>query len=468
MSRQSGSAEIPLRSGMRGPWVVSGPVDVPETRYARSGDLQIAYQVVGEGSLDIVIVPAWLSNIELFWENPSLAHLFTRLASFSRVILVERRGSGMSDGVAGMTPLEDQIDDVRAVIDAAGAEEPVLLTYLEGCGLTAMFAASHPDLVRALVLISPQPRIVAGPGYEWAPSVEERASIVRDIVESWGANSPTNPFAVLVGGRDERLRRAVARMQRLTMGPAAAAASLEWIGKTDVRDVLPTVQCPTLVLRPEHETYLDVRHSRYVAEHIPNARYVEVPGEGMPLFGEAAVFADEIQHFLTGVRRAAVSDRMLATVLFTDIVGSTERAAELGDDAWRSLLERHDRLVREEVQRHRGRFVKSLGDGALAVFDGPSRAISSATSIRDGVYDLGLEIRAGLHTGECELLGDDDVGGLAVHIGARVSSLAGPGEVLVSSTVRDLIIGSGQTLIDRGDHDLKGVPGPWRIFAVET
>ena len=240
------------------------------------------------------------------------------------------------------------------------------------------------------------------------------------------------------------------------------------IGETDVRDVLPSVQCPTLVLRPEHETYLDERHSRYVAEHIPNARYAEVPGEGPFWFGEEDVVADEIQHFLTGVRRPVVSDRVLATVLFTDIVGSTERAAELGDGAWRSLLQRHDGLVREEVQGHRGRFVKSLGDGALAVFDGPSRAISSATAIRDRVRDLDLEIRAGLHTGECELLPDDDVGGLAVHIGARVSGLAAPGEVLVSSTVRDLIVGSGQTLADRGEHDLKGVPGPWRIFAVET
>ena len=443
-------------------------MEAPETRYARSGDLQIAYQVVGVGPPDVVFVPAYVSNIEMYWELPTLARFFERVSSFSRLILFERRGSGMSDGVAGVTPLEEQVDDVRAVVDSAGAAQPVLCSYLEGCGLTAMFAASHPELVRALVLISPQPRLVTGPGYEWAPTAEERAVIVREIVESWGTDSPANPLAVLVGGQDERLRRLMARLQRLAMSPAAAAASLAWIGETDVRDVLPSVQCPTLVMRPEHETYLDPRHSRYVAEHIPHARYVEVPGEGRPFFGEAEDFADEIQHFLTGVRRPVVSDRVLATVLFTDIVGSTERAAELGDAAWRSLLQRHDSLVREEVQRHRGRFVKSLGDGALAVFDGPSRAISSATAIRDGVEDLGLQIRAGLHTGECELLDDGDVGGLAVHIGARVGSLAGPGEVLVSSTVRDLIVGSGQTLTDRGDHDLKGVPGPWRLFAVEA
>jgi class 3 adenylate cyclase/pimeloyl-ACP methyl ester carboxylesterase len=443
-------------------------VDVPETRYARNGDLQIAYQVVGEGPLDVVLIPAYLSNIELYWELPAYAGFLKRLSSFSRLILFERRGSGMSDGIAGATPLEEQIDDVQAVIDAVGSEQPVLASYLEGCGLTALFAASHPDLVRALVLVSPQPRLVAGPGYEWAPSVEERAGIVQAIVESWGKDTAANPLAAVVARGDDRVRSLMARIQRLAMSPAAAADSLAMIGETDVRDVLPSVQCPALVVRPKGETYLDARHSRYVADHIPDARYTEVPGEGPFWFGAEDAVADEIQHFLTGVRRPVVSDRVLATVLFTDIVGSTERAAELGDGAWRSLLERHDGLVRDEVERHRGRFVKSLGDGALAVFDGPSRAISSATAIRDRVRDIDLEIRAGLHTGECELLSGDDVGGLAVHIGARVSGLAGPGEVLVSSTVRDLIVGSGQTLTDRGEHDLKGVPGPWRIFAVET
>jgi len=441
-------------------------MDAPETRYARNDDLQIAYQTVGAGPLDIVFVSAYLSNIELSWEIPAFARLYERLASFSRLILFERRGSGMSDGIAGTTPLEAQIDDVRAVIDAAGSAQPVLLCYAEGCGLTTMFAASHPSLVRALILVSPQPRLVAGPGYEWAPSLEKRAATVEAIVESWGVDSPHNPLATVLADGEERVRRRAARMQRLAMSPAAAGAALAWIGETDVRDVLPSVQCPTLVLRQEQDTYLDERHSRYVAEHIPAARYVEVPGRAPFWIGAEDAVADEIHHFLTGVRRPVVSDRVLATVLFTDIVGSTERAAELGDEAWRSLLERHDSVVRQEVERHRGRFVKSLGDGTLAVFDGPSRAISSALAARDRVRDLGLETRAGLHTGECELLEGDDVGGLAVHIGARVSSLAGPGEVLVSGTVRDLVVGSGQELTDRGEHELKGVPGTWRIFAV--
>jgi class 3 adenylate cyclase len=441
-------------------------VDIPETRYVRNGELLIAYQVVGEAPLDLVLISSYLSNIELFWELPSFSRLLERLLSFCRVILIERRGSGMSDGVIGTTLLEEQVDDVHAVIEAVGSEQPVLASNAEGCGLTALFAASRPDMVRALVLISPQARLVAGPGYEWAPTREKRAEFVQTIVETWGTHSPENPLAALLAGSDERQRRAMARLQRLAMSPGAAAAALDMIGETDVREVLPSVQCPTLVLRQDDDSYLDERHSRYVAAHIPNARYVEIPGEKAFWLGRETEFADEIEHFLTGARRAVVSDRVLATVLFTDIVGSTERAAAMGDGSWRSLLERHDSLVRQEVEGHRGRLVKSLGDGALAIFDGPSRAISSAIAVRDQLRGLGLEIRAGLHTGECELLPGDDVSGLAVHIGARVSGLAGPGEVLVSSTVRDLIVGSGLTLNDRGQHELKGVPGSWRIFAV--
>ncbi len=326
-----------------------GRVEAPETHYARNGDLQIAYQVAGEGPLDIVLVPAYLSNIELFWELPSFANLFGQLSSFARLILFDRRGSGMSDGIAGATPLEETMDDVQAVIDAVGSERPVLLSFLEGCGLTRLYAASHPDRVRALVLISPQPRLVAGPGYEWAPSVEERAEFVEAIVDTWGTASPANPLAAVLSGGQERFRGPAARLQRLAMSPAGAAAALATIGETDVRDVLPSVQCPTLVLRVEGDTYLDERHSRYVADHIPNADYVQVPGDGPVWIGAEDVIADEVQHFLTGVRRPVVSDRVLATVLFTDIVASTDRAAELGDAAWRSLLTRHDRLVSEEV-----------------------------------------------------------------------------------------------------------------------
>jgi class 3 adenylate cyclase len=429
------------------------------TRYARSGDLQIAYQVAGDGPLDVLVVPRWFSNIDLDWELPAMGGFLTRIASFGRLIQFDRRGAGMSGGIAGATALEEQIDDVRAVLDAAGSDQPALISIAEGCALAVLFAASHPDLVRALVLITPTPRVVRGPGYEWAQSVEERAAMVQDVVEYWGSSSPKQPWGEFAGHEEQR-RRQLARHRRLSMTPDAAAASLAMVGELDVRDALPSVQCPTLVLRRASDAYIDERHSRYAATNIPGARYVEVQPGGHT--------ADEIEQFLPGVRRPVVSERVLATVLFTDIVGSTERAAELGDSRWRALLERHDGLAREQVERYRGRFVKSLGDGMLATFDGPSRAISSAIAIRDAVRKLNLDIRAGMHTGECELLADDDVGGLAVHIGARISGLAGPGEVLISSTVRDLIAGSDQILTDRGEHQLKGIAGPWRVFAVQT
>jgi class 3 adenylate cyclase len=429
------------------------------TQYARSGDLQIAYQVAGDGPLDVLVVPRWFSNIELDWDLPPSARFLTRLASFARLIQFDRRGAGMSGGIAGATPLEEQIDDVRAVLGASGSRQPAVISIAEGCALAVLFAASHPDAVRALVLITPTPRVVRGPGYEWAQSVAERAAWVQAVVRHWGSTSAEHPWAGFAG-QDEQRRRLLARHRRLSMTPDAAAASLAVVGELDVREALSTVQCPTLVVHRANDLFIDERHSRYAAAKIPDAEFVEVAGRGQ--------VADEIEQFLTGVRRPVLSDRVLATVLFTDIVGSTDRAAELGDRRWRALLEEHDALVRARVGQYRGRFVKSLGDGMLATFDGPSRAISSAIAIRDGARQLGLDVRAGLHTGELELLAGDDVGGLAVHIGARISGLAGPGEVLVSSTVRDLIVGADQLLTDRGEHQLKGVPVPWRLFSVDA
>jgi class 3 adenylate cyclase len=429
------------------------------TRYARSGDVQIAYQLAGTGPLDVLVVPRWFSNIELDWDLPPSARFLTRLASFARLIQFDRRGAGMSGGIAGATPLEEQIDDVRAVLEASGSNQPALISIAEGCALAVLFAASHPDVVRALVLITPTPRVVRGPGYEWAQSAEERAAWVQAVLKHWGSSSPEQPWGGFAG-HDEQRRRLLARHRRLSMTPDAAAASLAVVGELDVRDALSSVQCPTLVLHRANDIFIDERHSRYAAAHIPGARYVEVSARGQ--------VADEAEQFLTGVRRPILSDRVLATVLFTDIVGSTDRAAQLRDRGWRALLERHDALVREQVERYRGRFVKSLGDGMLATFDGPSRAISSAIAIRDGARQLGLDVRSALHTGELELLENDDIGGLAVHIGARISSLAGPGEVLVSSSVRDLIVGADQTLTDRGEHQLKGIPAAWRLFAVDA
>lgn len=426
------------------------------TRYARSGGTQIAYQLVGEGPLDVLVVPRWFSNIEMDWEVPPTARWLGRLASFARLIQFDRRGAGMSGGIPGATPLEEQIDDVRAVLDAAGASQPAVISIAEGCALAVLFAASHPDLTRALVLITPTPRTVRGSGYEWAQSVGERDAWAGRVVEHWGTASPEHPWA-FAGDQEER-RRALARHQRLSMPPDAAAASLAMVGQLDVRDALPSVQCPTLVLHRMNDAFVDERHSRYTAAHVPGARYVEVQPHGQA--------TDEIEQFLTGIRRPQASDRVLATVLFTDIVSSTDRAAALGDRSWRALLEQHDAVIREQVERHRGSFIKSLGDGILATFDGPSRAINCALTIRDLVGELGLQVQAGLHTGECERLANDDIGGLAVHIGARISGLADAGEVLVSSTVRDLIVGSGQILEDRGEHQLKGIPGSWRLFAV--
>ena len=434
------------------------------TRYARSGEVQIAYQVSGDGPLDLVLIPAFLSNIELAWDVPDLARFLHRLGSFSRLIRFDRRGCGMSDRPAGAAPLEEQLDDVLAVLDAVGSERPALIGHGEGCALAALFAASAPARVRAMVLLSPVPRAVRGPGYEWAPTAAEQAPRIRALLDGWGADGDGRHPWGMFDTADPQTRRALGRLQRLSMSPSAAADVLQMLARIDVRDVLPSVRCPTVVIRRRDDTFLDPRHSRYAADHIPGASYVEIPGAGMVWQGDLAG-AEEIERFLTGTRPPPAGDRVLATVLFTDIVGSTERAAALGDGPWRALLERHDVVVRREVERHRGRVVESLGDGALAVFDGPSRAIGAALAIRDAVGELGLDVRAGLHTGECELLADGGLGGLAVHIGARISALAAAGEVLVSGTVCDLIVGSGRTLADRGERALKGVPGRWRIYA---
>ena len=387
------------------------------TRYARSGDLQIAYQVVGTGPPDVMVVPRWFSNIELDWELPPQARFLGELASFARVIQFDRRGAGMSAGVAGATPLEDQIDDVRAVLEAAACQQPVLISIAEGCALAALFAASHPDLVRALVLISPTPRVVRGPGYEWAQTVQERAAMVRDVVEYWGSSSPEQPWGAFAG-QDEQRRRLLARHRRLSMTPDAAAASLAMVGELDVRGALGSVQCPALVLRRADDKFVDERHSRYTAHHIPDGRYVEIPP------GTHA--ADEIAKFVTGVPRPVVSDRVLATVFFTGHCRFDRPRRRAG----RSRLARTARTARrprrEQVERRRGRLIKSLGDGILATFDGPNRAMGCAIAIRNGISNLDLDIRAGLHTGECELRADDGIGGLAVHIGARIGGLAAP------------------------------------------
>jgi class 3 adenylate cyclase/pimeloyl-ACP methyl ester carboxylesterase len=435
------------------------------TGYAPSRGAHIAYQVVGDGPVDLLFVHSFMSNIELGWEHPAMSAFYRRLARFSRLIQFDRRGNGMSDRSGRPSTLEEQVDDVRAVLAAVGSREPAVMAINEGAGLALLFAASHPESVRALVLGAPVPRLVSGPGYEWAQSAAERAERIKVLVERWGQPTTENPW-VAMGGLEPHERAAMARYQRLAAGPGDAGAMMVLAGESDVREALGSIQCPTLVIRRREDEMIDERHSRYVAEHIAGARYMELPGSGQVWVGDVEEPGREIEAFLTGARPPAPSERVLATVLFTDIVASTELAARLGDGRWSELLRSHDGLVRGEVERQRGRLVKSLGDGALAVFDGPSRALAAAVAIRDGVRGLGVQVRVGVHTGECELVGED-LGGIAVHIGARVAALAEPDQVLATRTVRDLTVGAPFALDDCGERTLKGIDGPWQLFAVE-
>jgi pimeloyl-ACP methyl ester carboxylesterase len=439
-------------------------MDAP-TRYARSGDIHIAYKAAGDGPVDLFYVPTWIGQIEVFLEEPSLKAFVDRLCSFARVISYDRRGAGLSDPWTGMPTLEDQMDDLLAVMDATDTERASLMGSLEGGSLAMLFAATHPDRVESLILYATYARTLWAPDYDWPPPNDERAERVDAIIDQWGEGEIAMSLAPSLRG-DPAFREWGGRMERYSASPGTARALLVSLGETDVRHVLPSIRVPTLVMHRRDDSFLMVEHSRYLGEQIPGARYVELEGaDTMFSVGDSEAILGEIEEFLTGERHAPEPDRVLATVLFTDICGSTRRAAELGDAAWRSLLERHDQLVRAEVVRHRGKAVKSTGDGVLATFDGPARAIGAARSIEESVRRLGIEIRAGLHTGECEMIGDD-VGGLAVHIGARVLDKAGPGEVLVSSTVKDLVVGSGIQFQDRGAHELRGIPGTWNLFEV--
>jgi class 3 adenylate cyclase len=440
----------------------------PETNYARNGDAHIAYQVVGDGPLDVLYISSFLSNIEMQWEHPAMNAFSQRIGRFARMILFDRRGNGMSDGAAGVTTLDEQVDDVRAVLEAAGSRRPAVLAINEGASLALLFAAAHPEAVRALVLAAPVPCMVKGPGgYEWAQTDEEREDFMNRLIANWGRDTPENPW-IAMGGSGPQERAAMARFQRLAAGPGDALATLTQGLSTDVRGVMPSIQCPTLVLRRAGDEFIDARHAIYTAEHVPGARYVELDGDGAVWAGDQEQPGREIEAFLTGAAPPAPSERVLATVMFTDIVGSTELAGQLGDAGWKDLLRRHDAVLHEEVAKHRGRVVKSLGDGALALFDGPSRAIGCAMAVSEGVRPLGLRVRAGLHAGECELLPGEDVGGIAVHIAARIAALAAADEVLASGTVRDLSVGSPFTLESRGEQQLKGVAEPWRVYSVQT
>ena len=440
----------------------------PETRYAPSKDGYVAYQVVGHGPLDLVLISGWASNIEVMWEEPSLAGYLRRLATFSRLLCFDKRGTGVSDPVplAALPTLEEWMDDVRAVMDATDSKRAALLGYGEGGPMAMLFAATYPERVSALILRDTFARFLRDIDYPWGLPADRVPQFLQRIEDGWGTANMLDTLAPSVA-HDERFRRWFARYNRLANGPRAATTMFATSWRADLRAVLQSIRVPTLVLHRAGDRYIRVGHGRYLAENIPGAKYVDVPGEDALYYvGDTETTLGEIEEFLTGVRPPPESDRVLATVLFTDIVASTERSARVGDRRWKDLLDQHDTLIRLELERHRGRLVKNTGDGILATFDGPARAIRCAQAIAASVKALSIEVRAGLHTGEVELR-DEDVTGMGVNIAARVMDAAGPGEVVVSSTVKDLVAGSGLRFADRGAHDLRGVPGEWRLFAVE-
>ena len=419
----------------------------------------------GEGELDVVLVNGFITHVELVWEHEPAARFLEGLASFARVINFDRRGSGLSDPVAEAPSLEERMDDVRAVMDAAGSERAALVGISEGAPMCILFAATYPDRAQALVLSGGMARTTYADDYPiGTPAEALLESGLEFILPNWGDGSAIEVAAPSQADNPET-RAFFGRMERMTASPGMMQSLAQMFLDIDVRDVAPTVHVPTLILHRRHDLLVNVRHGRWLAEHMPNARLVELPGrDHTPWYeGVEATFA-EVQEFLTGTRYEPEPDRVLATVLFTDIVDSTRTAAELGDQRWRDVLEGHGRAVRDALSRFGGREVKSTGDGFLATFDGPARGIRCAREILGGSEALGIRVRAGLHTGECEVMGED-IGGIAVHIAARVSGLAGPGEVLVSRTVKDLVAGSGIAFTDRGSHTLKGVPDTWDLHA---
>ncbi len=441
----------------------------PETKYAKSGRVNIAYQVLGNGALDLVFVMGWVSHLDYFWEEPSFARFLRRLASFSRLILFDKRGTGLSDRVPDteLPTLEQRMDDVRAVMDAVGSQRAALFGVSEGGPMCALFAATYPERTIALAMYGTFAKRVWAPDYPWAPTPEGRQKWFDLLAQEWGGVVDLPTLAPSVAS-DERFRQWWATYLRRSVSPGAALAFGRMNTQVDIRHVLPAIRIPTLILHRTGDLDVDVGGARYMAERIPGAKYVELPGiDHLHWVGNQDAILEEVEEFLTGVRHGPELDRVLATVMFTDIVGSTERAAQLGDRRWRDLLETHHTLVRKELERFRGREIDTAGDSFLATFDGPARAIRCSVAINETVRPLGIEIRAGLHTGEIEVMGDQ-VGGLAVHIAARVAANAGPSEVLVSQTVKDLVAGSGIRFADRGSHILKGVPEEWRLFAVMT
>ena len=441
---------------------------VPTTHYAKSGDVHIAYQVVGEGPVDLVLIHGWTSHLEYQWEDPALARFLNRLASFSRLIVFDKRGTGLSDRVAesALPTLEQRMDDIRAVMDAAGSNRAAIFGLSEGGPLSTLFAATYPARTAALIMYGAYAKWIRSDDYPWAPTREEHEAAFKAYEKHWGTPVGLKILAPSVAN-DERARQWYAHSLRVSASPGAGVTLYRMNIEVDVRAILPTIRVPTLILHRTGDRLIPCQAGRYMAEQIPSAEFVELPGDDhIAWIGDTEPLLAEVQEFLTGERPVLEADRVLATVLFVDIVQSTQRATAIGDSRWRDLVNNYQQQVDKEVTRLGGRVVNTAGDGVFAIFDGPARAIKCARAVKSVVGTLGLAIRCGIHIGECVIEGDD-VAGIAVHIGARVAARARPGEILISSTEKDLIAGSGVECSDRGSHVLKGVAGRWRLFAVK-
>lgn len=434
-------------------------MDQSITRYAKNGDIHIAYQVFGEGDVDLVFVPGFLSHLENDWSEPHCARWLRKLGGFARVIMFDKRGTGLSDRVSKLPTMEERMDDIRIVMDTVRVEKAAIFGISEGGSLAVLFAASHPDRSQALLLYG----TIAQLSQAWNSKALE--GLFQYLDTAWGSGE-TLPLIAPTMKNDVALKQYWGRWERLGASPGAARDLMIINNQLDLTDVLPSVNVPTLVIHRTEDSFVNIAAARLLAERIPNAKLVELPGiDHLYFIGEGTdQILDEMSKFLTGTDAAMVTDRVLATMLFLDIVGSTERAVAMGDEAWRELLNAYYALVRKELARFRGREIDTAGDGFFATFDGPGRAIQCAFAVTENIRRLNIEVRAGVHTGECELIGEN-VGGIAVHIGARVMSLAGANEVLVSSTVKDLVAGSGFQFQDWGLKTLKGVPGEWHIYA---
>ncbi len=439
----------------------------PETRYAKSGEVHIAYQVIGDAPRDLVFAPGFVSHVEHIWNDPGGSRLLTRLASFARVILFDKRGTGLSDRASENFTLEQRMDDIRAVMDAAGSQRATIFGQSEGGSMAMLFAATYPERTSALVICGGYARRSWAPDYPFAQNEAQWDAFLERLEREWGG-----PVAVQImapsRADDSQFRDWWTTYLKLGASPGAAVAIQRMNREIDIRHVLPAIRVPTLILQRAGDKNISIEHARYLAERIPDSKLVELAGDDhLPWVGNVDAIVDEIEEFVTGARHGAEPDRVLATVLFVDIVDSTERVMRLGDRRWRELLERYYAAVRRELGRFRGREIDTAGDGVLATFDGPARGVRCAHAILEATRDIGLEARAGLHSGEIELMGDK-IGGIAVHVGARVAGHAAPGQVWVTRMVKDLVAGSGLRFTDRGDHALKGVPGDWRLLSSET